>query len=185
MAIVKFYGDLKQFGDKFRMNTETAAEALNGVCCQIDGLRKKIMDGWFRVRINGEDMNEDNLKYGLHSRIPQNAVIHIVPHVAGSKAGIFNIIAGAVLVVIGIIGNIYGGWGTPFIAAGIGLMVGGIAQLLTKLPKTDKDEGLAKKNSSFSSLDNTIAQGAPVPLMFGEMKVGSKTLSQGLETLDG
>ena len=186
MAIIKFYGNLKQYGDKFRMNSETAAEALNGVCCQINGLKKAIVDGNFRVRINRIDMNEDNLQFGLHSRIPQDAVIHIIPAVAGAKnGGIFNIIAGAILVVVGVIGNIYGGWGTPFIAAGIGMMAGGVAMMLTKLPKTDKaDEGATNNNTYFSSLDNAIAQGSPVPPCFGRMKIGSKVLSQGLETID-
>jgi predicted phage tail protein len=186
VAIIKFYGNLKQYGDKFNMNAETAAEALNGLYCQIKGLKQQIMDGYFRVRINGVDMNEDNLQFGLHSRIPQDATIHIVPRIAGAKnGGIFNFIAGAALVVIGVIGNIYGGWGTPFIAAGMGMMVGGVAMMLTKLPKTDKSaDGGTNKNTYFSNLDNTIAQGAPVPLCYGLIKIGSKVLSQGLETLD-
>ena len=89
MAKIRLYGDLKQYGDKFNMNVETAAEALNGLYCQIKGLKKQIMDGFFRVRINGVDMNEGNLQFGLHSRIPQNAVIHIVPKTEGAKGGAF------------------------------------------------------------------------------------------------
>jgi predicted phage tail protein len=186
VAIIKFYGNLKQFGDKFRINADTAAEALNGLYCQVDGLKKHIMNGHFRVRINRHDINDDNLQFGLHSKIPQDAAIHIVPKIAGAKnGGVFNFIAGAALVVIGVIGNIYGGWGTPFIAAGMGMMVGGVAQMLTKLPKTDKSaDGGTNKNTYFSNLDNTIAQGAPVPLCYGEMKIGSKVLSQGLSVLE-
>lgn len=186
MAIIRFYGNLKQYGDNFNMSVETAAEAMNGLYCQIKGLKQKIMDGYFRVRINGVDMNEDNLQFGLHSRIPQDAIIRIVPRVTGAKnGGVFNFIAGAALVVIGVVGNIYGGWGTPFIAAGLSMMIGGVAQILTKLPKTDKSEdGGTNKNTYFSNLDNTIAQGAPVPLCYGKIKIGSKFLSQGIETLE-
>lgn len=185
MAIIKFYGDLKQYGDKFRMNAETASEAMNGLYCQIKGLKKQIMDGWFRVRINGEDVNDNNIKFGLHSRIPQDAVIHIVPKTAGAKGGAFSFIAGAALVVAGFAWGMTTGIGFGLIAGGAGLMVGGVAQMLTKLPKTKTTSGDSNKNTSFSSLDNTIAQGAPVPLCYGLIKIGSKVLSQGLETLDG
>lgn len=184
MAKICLYGDLKQYGDKFDMNIETAAEGLRGMCCQIKGLQQRIVDGWFRVRINGVDMTDDNLQFGLHSRLPENAVIHIVPKVAGAKnGGVFQFIAGAVMVVVGALTSWCGGW--ALIAGGIGLMVGGVAQMLTKTPKTDKaKEGLSNKNTYFSNLDNTIAQGAPVPLIYGRIKIGSKVLSQGLEVLE-
>lgn len=184
MAKICLYGDLKQYGDKFDMNIETAAEGLRGMCCQIKGLQQRIIDGWFRVRINGVDMTNDNLQFGLHSRLPENAVIHIVPKVAGAKnGGVFQFIAGAIMVVVGALTSWCGG--AALIAGGIGLMVGGVAQMLTKTPKTDKlKEGLTNKNTYFSNLDNTIAQGAPVPVIYGQPKIGSKVLSQGLEVLE-
>ena len=185
MAIVRLYGDLKQFGDKFSMNIETASEGLNGLYCQIAGLRQRIIDGWFHVRINGVDITDENLAVGLHSRLPENAVIHIVPHVAGAKSGgIFGFIAGAALVVGGLIVGVSTGIGFGLVAAGAGLMLGGVAQMLTRMPKTEKKPADSNRNTYFSNLDNTMAQGAPVPLIFGRMRVGSKVLSQGLETLD-
>lgn len=185
MAKIRLYGDLKQYGDKFDMNIETAAEGLNGLYCQIAGLRQKIMDGWFRVRINGVDMTDDNLQFGLHSRLPENAVIHIIPKVAGAKGGMFSFIAGAALAVAGFVVGVTTGIGFALVAAGAGMMLGGVAQMLTKTPKTDKvKEGLSNKNTYFSNLDNTIAQGAPVPLIYGRIKIGSKVLSQGLEVLE-
>ena len=185
MAKIRLYGYLKQFGDKFDMNVETASEGLNGLYCQIAGLRQRIIDGWFRVRINGIDINDDNLAVGLHSRLPENAVIHIVPHVAGAKSGgIFGFIAGAALVVAGVIADVAPGVGFGLIAAGVGLMMGGVAQMLTRMPKTEKKTADSNRNTYFSNLDNTIAQGGVVSLIFGRMKVGSKVLSQELETLD-
>ena len=184
MAKIRLYGDLKQYGNRFDMNIETAAEGLRGMCCQIKGLQQRIVDGWFRVRINGVDMTNDNLQFGLHSRLPENAVIHIIPKVAGAKnGGVFQFIAGAIMVVVGALTSWCGG--VALIAGGIGLMVGGVAQMLTKTPKTDKaKEGISNKNTYFSNLDNTIAQGAPVPLIYGRIKIGSKVLSQGLEVLE-
>ena len=185
MAKIRLYGYLKQFGDKFDMNVETASEGLNGLYCQIAGLRQRIQDGWVRIRINGVYITDENLAVGLHSRLPKNAVIHIVPHVAGAKnGGILGFIAGAALVVAGVIADVAPGVGFGLIAAGVGLMMGGVAQMLTRMPKTEKKSTDSNRNTYFSNLDNTMAQGAPVPLIFGRMKVGSKVLSQELETLD-
>lgn len=184
MALIKFYSNLKQYGDKFKMDADTAAEALNGLYSQINGLKQTIKDGHFRVRINKQDMTEDSLRFGLHSKLPDDAVIHIVPVVAGAKnSGLFSVIAGAVMVIAGA----FLWWtpvGAPMVMAGVGLMIGGVAQMLTKMPQPDNNSGgLTNKNTSFSSLDNSIAQGAPVPLCYGKMMVGSKVLSQGLETI--
>lgn len=187
MAIIKFYGNLKQYGDKYKINSDTAAEALNCLYAQIKGLKQEIMAGYFRVRINKKDITEDTVQFGLHSTLPQDAVIHVVPIVAGAKSGgFFQVILGAALVGIGF--AFFGGLGTAtglaLIAGGAGLMLGGVAQMLTKTPKTDTTSETTKKSTSFSSLSNAIAQGAPVPLVYGQMMIGSKVLSQGLETLD-
>lgn len=184
MATIRFYGDLKQYGTKFNINAETAAEALNGLYLQINGLRQRIMNGYFRVRINGQDMAEENLKFGLHTKLADEAVIHLVPQVVGAKSGVFTVIAGALMVVAGAVACYFGqAWGGNLIGAGIGMMIGGVSMMLTKLPITTTTDEATNKNTSFSSLDNTIAQGAPVPLCYGTMKIGSKVLSQGLETL--
>lgn len=181
MAIIRFYGDLKQFGDKFRMSTETASEALNGLYCQINGLKRHIMNGHFRVRIHGEDMSEKNLQFGLHSKIPENAVIHVIPKIAGAKnTGALSFIAGLVMVVVGAYTNQY--W---LVGMGMGMMMGGAAEMLAKTPKTEKrDANGEHRNTYFSNLDNSIAQGAVVPVIYGEIMTGSKTLSRGLETID-
>lgn len=159
---------------------------MNCLYFQLDGFKQKIMNGWFRVRINRNNINSDNLKSAMHTKLTDNTVIHITPKTAGAKnGGVFSIIAGAALVVIGVVGNIYGGWGTPFIAAGIGMMVGGVAQMLTRTPKSNNNSDENKrKSTSFSNLDNTAAQGAVMSVMCGRIMVGSRVLSEGVETMD-
>lgn len=190
MAIIRFYGDLKQFGDKFRVTAQTGAEALRCLLLQLPKLKTHMMSDHYRVRINGHDMNEKEFSSSIHTQLPDNAVIHIIPRALGSKnGGVFSIIAGAVMIVAGaVITYVSAGSGSPvgaaLISAGIGMMLGGAAMMLTKTPGTpDVSSGLNSKNTSFSSLDNTIAQGAAVPLCYGKMMIGSKVLSQGIETL--
>ena len=71
------------------------------------------------------------------------------------------------------------------IAGGIGLMAGGVAQMLTKIPSMKPGKETEKKQStSFSNLSNMAAQGRPVPLAYGRIRVGSLIISQGIETMD-
>lgn len=181
MATVKFYGNLKQYGDKYKINADTAAEAMNCLYIQIKGLKEDIKKGYFRVRINKKDISEKTLHFGLKSQLPYDSVIHIVPVTAGAKSGgIFGVIAGVAMVIVGAWTGQY--W---LVGMGVGMMAGGVAMMLTKTPKmknASNDEG--KKSTSFSNLGNTAAQGAPVPLAYGEIMVGSRVLSQGVETMD-
>lgn len=180
MATIKFYGNLKQYGSKYKINAETAAEALNCLYLQIAGLKNDIKNGFFRVRINRQDITEKTVQVGLQSRLPASSVIHIIPVAAGAKnGGVFNIIAGIVMVVVGCYSGQY--W---LAGMGFGMIMGGVTQMLTKLPKTNDNNDEARKSTSFSSLGNATAQGAPVPLAYGEIMVGSKVESEGVETMD-
>lgn len=187
MAIVRFYGDLEKYGKRFNLDVMTAGEALKALLFQMPGLQRHMNNGLYRLRISGEDISEKDLKKSMSSVLSENAVIHIVPKVIGAKNGIFSFIAGAILVVVGIIisGASYGSlsaFSGPMIGIGVGLMAGGLVSMLTKLPQTNIDDSTTNNNTSFSNLDNAVTQGQPIPLCYGEMMIGSKTLSQGIRT---
>lgn len=182
MATVCFYGDLQRYGRRFHLEVHTAGEALRALISQIPGLRQHISNDFYRLRIAGQDITQEELKQGMHSPLPDKAVIHLVPRALGAKnAGIFPTIIGAAMIVVGIFSSVYGG--APMIAAGIGMMAGGVASMLTKMPSTPKVGNNGNiTNTAFSNLDNGIAQGAAIPLCYGEVRIGSKVLSQGLAT---
>ncbi|HAX9819769.1 TPA: hypothetical protein JTE62_004468 [Escherichia coli] len=55
-----------------------------------------------------------------------------------------------------------------------------VAELEEELDDTDD----GKQNTYFSSLDNMVAQGNVLPVLFGEMRVGSRVASQEISTAD-
>ena len=69
-------------------------------------------------------------------------------------------------------------------SAGVGLVAGGIAQMLARPPKLDNEQRGQKagRNTAFSHLANTAAQGQPVPLAYGLVYAGSRVASQGVES---
>lgn len=80
----------------------------------------------------------------------------------------------------------WGALSTGLFTAGASMMLGGVAQMLTPQPKApsmhNADNG--KQNTYFSSLDNMVAQGNPLPVAYGEVMTGSRRISQELSTRD-
>lgn len=152
-------------------------------------------EGWYQIRIAGEDVSEETLSARLHEPLSPGAVIHIVPRMEGAKdSGLFQVIAGAALIVASFIpalnvavwAGMAATWSSLAFSIGASLMLGGVAQMLTPKPHSPSmhhaDNG--KQNVYFSSLDNMIAQGNPLPILYGEMLVGSRRISQSLSTRD-
>lgn len=151
-------------------------------------------EGWYQVRIAGEDVSADNLTARLHEPLPPGAVIHIVPRMEGAKSGWTGILAGAALIAASFIPGlnvaVWAGaaatWSSLAFSLGVSMMLGGVAQMLTPQPKApsmhNADNG--KQNTYFSSLDNMVAQGNPLPVAYGEVMTGSRRISQELSTRD-
>ncbi len=167
---------------------KTGAEAIRALATQLPAFRQKLSDGWYQVRIAGRDAGENELSARLNEPLANGAVIHIVPRLAGAKSGgIFQAVLGAALIATAI-------WmpGLSIVASnlmfslGAGMVLGGVAQMLAPKAKTPKvsatDNG--KQNTYFSSLDNMVAQGNVLPVLYGEMRVGSRVASQEISTAD-
>lgn len=188
LTTVKLYGRFGvTFGRSFRLAVSTPAEALRALAAQLPGFEQYLTEAkdkgmGFAVFIGKDNLKEDQLDTPAGHR-----EIRFAPVLLGSKKnGVFNIILGVVLIVIGVIGNIYGGWGTPFIQAGIGMIIGGVAQMLAPTPKGNGagDRPENRPSYSFNGPINTQAQGNPVPVAYGEVICGSAVISAGITSED-
>ncbi|EFG1122693.1 tail assembly protein [Escherichia coli] len=188
MARICLCGDLQRFGRRIDLRVKTGAEAIRALATQLPAFRQKLNEGWYQVRISGRDAGENELSARLNEPLANGAVIHIVPRLAGAKSGgIFQAVLGAALIATAI-------WmpGLSIVASnlmfslGAGMVLGGVAQMLAPKAKTPKvsatDNG--KQNTYFSSLDNMVAQGNVLPVLYGEMRVGSRVASQEISTAD-
>ncbi|HFP7889216.1 TPA: hypothetical protein ACHDXC_004975, partial [Escherichia coli] len=134
----------------------------------------------------------------LHETLPDGAVIHIVPRVAGAKpGGVFQIVLGAAAIAGSFFtaGATLAAWGAAIGAGGMtgilfslgaSMVLGGVAQMLApkaRTPRTQTTDN-GKQNTYFSSLDNMVAQGNVLPVLYGEMRVGSRVVSQEISTAD-
>lgn len=197
MVNVRFYGSLKQFGSEFNLDCKTPAEVVHALTSQIPKLRQFIQKGLFTVRVGREYLDNRYLEQGLNQHLKDDATVHFTPVLKGSKkAGLFQTIVGAVMVVVGAVTSWAGG--SALVVAGIGLMAGGAAQMLTKMPtmrgvtqtgavkpeSTKSKQEEKKQSTSFSNLSNMAAQGKSMPLAYGLIRTGTLVISQGVETMD-
>ncbi|EFB6699020.1 tail assembly protein [Escherichia coli] len=182
------HGDLQRFGRRISLYVNTAAEAIRALSLQVPGFRRQMNEGWYQIRIAGRDAGENELSTRLNEPLANGAVLHIVPRLAGAKSGgVFQTVLGAALVAAAIwMPGIGIAASNIMFSMGAAMALGGGAQLLAPKAKTPEyrstDNG--KQNTYFSSLDNMIAQGNPMPVPYGEMLVGSRRISQDISTRD-
>lgn len=192
MVNVRFYGSLKQFGSEFRLDCKTPAEVVQALTSQIPKLRQFIQQGLFTVRVGRDYFDNRYLEQGLNQKLKDDATVHFTPTLKGSKrGGLFGVIAGAALIAtafaLGPLGFSVIGANAAWMVGGVGasMLLGGVAQMLTKMPSMSTGKDAEKKQStSFSNLSNMAAQGRPMPLAYGRIRVGSLIISQGVETMD-
>jgi predicted phage tail protein len=182
---IKLYGRLAKFIGKrvLEADVSSAAEAVRFLLANWPELERHMADQHYRVSLGDYDLGEDE----LHDPAGKQP-IKIVPVVTGAGA-VGRIIAGAALIVASIFipgTALIFGTALKGLVLGIGtsLALGGVAQLLTPTPTlslgTDSPND-PRKSYSFSGIQNTSRQGTPVPIIYGEMLVGSVVISAGID----
>lgn len=183
----------KSFGRSHNRLIRTTAEATNALSKTINGFEQylntsKMRGLTYAVFKGKKNLGKDDLGFPVTGE-----VIRIVPIVIGSKkAGLLQTILGGVLVVIGAlgatIGQAWGGaaWGPAAMKIGAAMALGGVIQMLSPQPS-----GIASKQSAdnrasyaFGGVTNTAAQGYPVPLLYGQRRIGGAIISAGIYVED-
>lgn len=184
---IRLYGKLgARFGRVHRMAVGSAAEAVSALGSQLRGFEAYLTSSKDRGEGYAVFYDKRNLsKEQLHDPAGSNADIRIAPITLGSKnGGIFQIVLGAILVIVGTVGTVFSaGTSAVFVSVGWGMIVGGVVQLLTPVPKglSSKDKADNQPNYAFNGPVNTQAQGAAKTCVYGELIVGSAVVSAGID----
>ncbi|MDE1480504.1 tail assembly protein [Xenorhabdus bovienii] len=176
---------IPQFGREHKLAVSSTLEAIRALSVLIDGFEKFLLTAkerglTFAVFIGKRNISRDELE------LPGEGDIRIVPVIIGSKkAGIFQTILGAVMVVAGVFA-----WATPYgvplVMSGVSMMLGGVVQMLSPMPgglarREDPDN---KPSYAFGGPVNSIAQGNPVPIGYGKRRIGGAIISAGIYAED-
>jgi predicted phage tail protein len=202
MRTIRVYGRLARFLGRraFLAEVSSAAEAVRFLLANFPQVERHMADQHYRVSVGDRALDADHLHEPAGG-----SDIAIVPVIGGAGA-VGRIIAGVALVAIasivtfGTVGGLFAAGQLNSIIFGVGasLALGGVAQLLTPVPRMagpgvgaavnigganagKADDNDPRKNFSFSGIQNTSRQGVPVPIIFGEVITGSVVISAGID----
>lgn len=185
MKTIVLLGELGQrFGRRHVLDVASPAEAVRALCANFKDFAAFVSSSSERnVGYRVLNMREDVAVEDLHKPAGRQIVLAPVISGAGGKGGLFQTILGVVLVVASFIVP-PGPWTAPMFNVGLALALGGVAQMLSPLPKVNGPNDGTAPSYVFNSAVNTTAQGYPVPIGYGRMIVGSAVISAGISVED-
>lgn len=188
LKTIKLYGVLgKKFGKEFKLAVESTREAVKALSVQVPGFEQFMLNAHeqglaFAIFQDDENISEDQIDFDTGAK-----VIKIVPKVmgAGGDSGVFQLVLGAILIAASFIPGIGQAAQVALIGAGAGMAVGGIAQMLMpKADTQDQNQDGNRSNFGFGGAVTTIAQGNPVPILYGQREVGGFIVNAGQFAVD-
>lgn len=191
MKTIRLHGTLARFvkRKKFVVNISSPIEAVRFLLANFPGLDQHMSERSYKIRVGNLEIDEDQLGYP----VSEADHISIIPVIAGA-GGAGRVLAGVGLIALaaffplGAIGlGAAGAISVNTIAFSVGatLALGGVAQLLTPVPKPEtgpRSDTDPRESYSFSSIQNVSREGLPVSICYGERLVGSIVISAGIDT---
>jgi len=201
---IRVYGELAKFMGvrSFMAEARDVAEAVRYLLVNFAGLEAHMAQHDYRILVGGYSISEEEISHPVGQ-----SIIRIIPVVAGA-GGVGKIIAGVAIIGLSILTAGFfgfalgsatgiGTFATIGVGVGASLALSGVAQLLTPVPRiappsmayasspppTMRESELdPQKSYSFNGVQNTSAQGTPVPIIYGETIVGSVVISANIST---
>ncbi len=198
--------------EKYKLAVKSVAECIHAINCitqqkfysQLLSNDKKGIK--YKILINGRNFEssepltiekpEKVLESELAMNIGNLKTIDIVPVIEAGDSDIGAIIAGVLLVVVGIVlmvvpgGQFAGAYavvGGALLIGGLGLIAAGIINLLSQPPAFEdfrEITGGGKASYLFQGPTNTTREGGPCPVGYGRLLVGSHVISASYEISD-
>ena len=200
MRVIKVYGPLAKFLGRrqFKAVVNTPAEAIRFLVANFPKLKAHMADQYYKVCAGKNELDVGSHLEQLHYPMAQAECIRIIPVIAGAGSAAAKIGIGIALIAAAILFPVGGALAssaftlgaaaaTAIGSIGASLVLGGVAQLISPTPKISSGEDSTndpRKSYSFSGIQNVARQGVPVPVVYGEMIVGSVTISAGINTED-
>lgn len=181
----------KQFGRHWHLKVGNAKQAIDLINGNRPGFKSWIKRNIkkydkYHIQITnkkGEKWSVNETSYCMMAQSDNIAKIRITPipkGSGGSAFGWFEAIVGAIVIAVGVVTA-----SPALVGLGLSLMIGGVAQILSPQAKNDPVRQADNSNSFyFDGPQNTVKQGNPVQLIYGEeVLVGSQIISSSI-TID-
>ncbi|WP_455923264.1 tail assembly protein [Pseudomonas putida] len=194
---IRLYGRLgAKFGRVHRLAVSSAKEVIRALGVIHADFNRFMTESKDMGLVFAVFYGKRNLALDQLQEPPSDSDIRIAPIVQGSKTGgLMQVLTGIALIAAVAIFAPAGGFAAALAAGGgwgvagtigISLALGGVAQMITGTTAgIDSSEAANNQPSyNFSGIKNTVTQGNPVSLCYGEMTVGSANISTGIVAED-
>jgi len=185
MTEVILHGALgRKFGKVHYFNINKPIDAIRALMANKKGFRHALK-AWGRKGFLYEMICNGNLIENEQELLNTQNIkrIELAPVILGASKEI-KIVLGVILIVVGAI-FIATGWLAPLgkfmVSMGVGLLIGGILEILFPVSIPSFHTEAAGRSFIFSTTGNSTTRGAPVQIGYGRLRVGSQVISTNLE----
>jgi predicted phage tail protein len=147
------------------LNVDTPAQGLGLLVAQNHEFKRAFLSTPLRLRIAGKDYDEKTAPAAVNSKYPDGTTVIVAPVVEGGIAG------------IGVVGWIL--IGVSVVSVAFSIFMSRNMKIKTSA-ESAQDNTIS--NNTYTSIENKVGQGRPVPILLGEMKIGSNVGSLGIDT---
>lgn len=203
---IKVYGKLRQdLGcSYFEAAVNSPVEAFRFLRANFPDLEKYMSFQYYKIKMNGNEINKEE-----ELSLKSSGVIQIIPIATGSVPVVLGIgaivggsaIAGATVAGTGFLGatligklTVGAAIGGALTSIGTSMVIGGVTKMLTPTqqityPTSSQSTGINRSdatledsNYNFSGITNVSRAGVTLPVVYGEIFVGSVLVSNGVDT---
>ena len=181
LRTIRVYGTLARLIGRRELRATVASvpEAMRFLLANFPQVEGHLKGRFFKVKVASWSLTE----HDLEAPIGQTEDVHIIPAIcgAGGDGPLVGILAGAALIGVGLLVPFTGSLLVPL---GIGLVLNGVAALLSPTPDVADEDNDPARSYNFSGIQQTSREGVPVPLVYGDIVTGSVVLSVNIERDD-
>lgn len=181
LRTIRLYGTLARIVGcrTLEAAVSSVAEAMRFLMANFPEVEGHLQGRFFKVKVADWVLEE----HELSRPVGHAEDICIIPAIcgAGGNGPLTGILAGAALIGIGFLVPFTG---SLLIPLGLGLLLTGVAELISPTPKVRDEDNDPSRSYNFSGLQQTSREGVPVPLVYGEIFTGSVTISAEVEEDD-
>jgi len=190
---IKLYGNLRKYCNNerfFEAHIRKPIDAISFLKCNFKGIEEHLVKYQYCIKVRGQEISEYQLMNNMAGEI------QIIPLAHGNFLGIalgFGLKflggkIGATLLGSSLLATVAT---SVLTTIGTQMIIGGITELLSPTPTNNRggsgmdstDPAALASNYSFSGLSNISRAGIPVNVVYGEIFVGSITISNGVDTV--
>lgn len=163
MLIFRFAGNLRRHFRQIALNVDTPSQGLRLLLAQCPAFKRDFYKTRLRIRIDGGDVSSNSLAFHMDRHLKDGAAVLFVPVVEGA---IEAATAAWIMVAVTVASVAYSLYMTSTL----------------KTSSSSQNDSTSITNNSFTSAENRVGQGNPVPILLGEMVIGSNVGSLGIDT---